>query len=101
MTLGDAALLNKAFHPKAMCIGHYEGGLEWDDLNSFATTCAEAAKDGPQTAFWRIQAISVTGDTAVVQVENDFAGMRFDDTLTLLHHDGHWKIVSKVFFHRT
>ena len=44
--------------------------------------------------------IDVTDDTAVARVENDWAGMRFDDTLTLLNHGGAWVIVSKLFYLR-
>lgn len=100
MTRGDAALLRRAFHPKAEIIGHFEGGVEWDDLDAFIAVCEKAAKTGSDTAFFRIGSISVTGDTAIVQVEDDWEGMRFDDTLTLLQHDGRWQIVSKLFYLR-
>lgn len=100
MVWGDAALLSKAFHPRACCIGHFDGGLEWDGLDAFiASTTGEEARPGTEP-YWKINSLSVTGDTALVLVENDWAGMRFDDTLTLLHHDGRWQIVSKVFFLR-
>lgn len=101
MTRGDGDLLRRAFYPRAHCIGHFQGGLEWDDLETFIKVCAEAAVDGPETAYWCIRSMSVTGDTAVVLLEDDWAGMRFDDTLTLLHHDGRWQIVSKLFYHRS
>jgi hypothetical protein len=101
MTRGDAALLRRAFHPAAHCIGHFDGGLEWDDLEAFIATCATEAKGADATAFWRVNSVSIVGDTAVVQLSDDWAGMRFDDTLTLLRHDGRWQIVSKLFYHRS
>jgi hypothetical protein len=100
MTRGDAALLKRAFHPGAEIIGHFEEGLEWDDLDAFIAVCEKAASPDAEAAFFRIQSITVTGDTAVAQVEDDLSGMRFDDTLTLLLHDGRWQIVSKLFYHR-
>jgi hypothetical protein len=100
MTRADASVLRRVFHPKAHCIGHYQGGLEWDTLDGFIAACAEAASDEVSSVYWRTQSVSITGDTAVVRVENDFAGSRFDDTLTLLEHEGRWQIVSKLFHHR-
>ena len=96
----DAALLRQAFHPGAHCIGQFGGGPEWDDLGGFITACAAAAGKAAAIAFRRIQVISVTGDTAVVRLEDDWAGMRFDDTLTLLRHDGRWQNASKLFYHK-
>jgi hypothetical protein len=101
MTGGDAALLRQAFHPGAEIIGHFDGGLEWDDLDAFIAVCKKAAKPETEAAFFRIRSIIVTGDTAVAQVEDEWDGMRFDDTLTLLLHDGRWQIVSKLFHHRS
>ena len=100
MVWGDGELLRKAFHPRARCIGHFDDGLEWASLEEFiASVSGEEAAPGDQP-YWQINGIDITGDTAVVRVENNWAGMRFDDTLTLLHHDGRWQIVAKVFWLR-
>ena len=100
MVWGDEARLRDAFHPGACCIGHFDGGLEWDDLNAFiAGVVGETARPGAEI-YWQINGVDIVGDTAVVRVENDWAGMRFDDTLTLLNHGGRWQIVSKLFWLR-
>lgn len=100
MTLGDATAMRRVFAERACCIGHFGGGLEWDDLDGFIAA-VEAEKAAPGTeVYWRMNGIDVVGDTAVVRVENDWAGMRFDDILTLLRHEGRWVIVSKLFHHR-
>ena len=100
MVWGDGAMLRQAFHPKACCIGHFDGELEWDDLEAFIQgVSGEAAAPGSKP-YWRINSMDVTGDMAIVQVENDWAGHRFDDTLTLLFHDDRWQIVSKLFYLR-
>ncbi len=102
MARGDAKLLADAFHPQAHSIGHYGGALEWMGVADFAASCRDAAipRDHPVPP-WKIESIAVAGDTAMVRVVNLWAGERFRDTLTLLHHEGRWRIVSKVFLHLT
>lgn len=92
--------LRAAFHEMACCIGHFEGGLEWDPRDAFIAGVIEAVQTPDPDPWYEINAISVVGDMATVQVENIWLGMHCDDTLVLLHHDGRWQIVSKVFFLR-
>jgi len=100
MCLNDPAKLRDAMHEKSCCIGHYEGGLEWDSREAFIAA-VDAAVDTPDPAPWHaVNAISIAGDVATVQVENIWLGMHYDDTLTLLRHDDRWVIVAKVFFLR-
>ena len=100
MVWGDADRLRAAFHAKASCIGHFEGGLEWDDLTALIDVfTADDAAPG-LTPYWKINSVQVIADMGVVYVENNRAGVRYDDVLTLLHHDGRWQIVSKVFYAR-
>lgn len=96
----DPDKLRAAMHRDMACIGHFDGGLEWINRDAFIAT-VNAAVDTPDPAPWyRINTVSVFGDVAMVQVENIWLGMHYDDTLSLLNHDGHWVIVSKVFHHR-
>ena len=84
-------------HEKSCCIGHYEGGLEWDRRDAFIAAANEAV-DTPDPAPWHaVNAILIVGDVAMVHIENIWLGMHFDDTLTLLKHENRWIIVSKVF----
>ncbi len=100
MVHGDAAKIRAAFHDRACIIGHYEGDLGWASRDEFIDeVCGDAAKPGVQP-YWRINSVSIDGDTAVVRVENDWAGMRFDDTLTLLLQEDRWIIVSKLYYLR-
>jgi hypothetical protein len=100
MCQNDPAKLRDAMHEKSCCIGHYDGGLEWDTRDAFIAAVGKAV-DTPDPAPWHVvNAISIVGDVAVVQVEDIWLGMHFDDTLTLLRHENRWVIVSKVFFLR-
>ena len=102
MARGEAKLLAEAFHPQASSIGHYGGVLEWMGIADFAASCRDAAvPEGDPVPPWEIESIALAGDTAVVRVVNQWAGERFRDTLTLLRHEGRWRIVAKVFFHLT
>lgn len=96
MTAGDRAELERIFFEGASEVGHYEGNLLWNSRDAFICMCEEEASTSSDT-FWAIRNISVHGDIAVVHVEDDWAGMRFDDILTLLEHEGAWRIVSKVY----
>ena len=100
MCLNDPAKLRDAMHEKLCCIGHYEGGLEWDTRDAFIAAVNEAV-DTPDPSPWHaVNTVSIFGDVAMVQVENIWLGMHFDDALTLLKHENRWIIVSKVFFLR-
>lgn len=96
MVAGDRAGLEQVFFEKASEVGHFDGELLWNDREALIGMCEEAA-DGSALGHWSIRNLAVHGDIAVAHVEDDWAGMRFDDLLTLLHHDGAWRIVSKVY----
>ncbi|MBK0400755.1 nuclear transport factor 2 family protein [Limibaculum sp. M0105] len=99
MVLADEPRLRRAFHPKACSIGHFGGALEWEQLDAFIAGVKAAFDPSSGVApRWEIQDLEVTGDTALVRVEDDYVGYRFIDTLTLLRHDGRWQIVAKVFW---
>lgn len=100
MCRAEPELIRRAMHERACSIGHFDGGLEWDGREAFIAAVHSAVETPDPDRWFRINAVSVTGDTAIVQVEDIWLGMHFDDTLTLLHHDGAWVIVSKVFFLR-
>lgn len=100
MCQNDPEKLRDAMHEKLCCIGHYEGGLEWDTRDASIAAVNEAV-DAPDPSPWHaISAIPIAGDVAKVQVENIWLGMHYDDTLALLKHKNRWVIVSKVFFLR-
>jgi hypothetical protein len=96
MTSGDRAELERIFFEKSCEVGHYEGELLWNSRDDFIRMCEEEA-DSAATAWWAIRTISVHGDIAVVHVEDDWAGMRFDTILTMLKHEGAWRVLSKAY----
>ena len=98
MARGDATALLRAFHPGVASIGHFDGGLEWMNIEEFVAACqSEAIPEGAAIPAWKIESIDIAGDTAIVRVVNCMAGLRFRDSLSLLMHEGRWQIVAKVF----
>lgn len=99
MMFADEQKLRRAFHPDAKSIGHDRGRLEWDSIDRFVADC-KAAGALPQNSeyYARILSIDVTGDMAVVKLEDDYLGSRFTDYLTLMRFGDAWLIINKAFF---
>ncbi len=97
MIRGDESLLARAFHPRACIVGNEDGELYWKNLAEFIVECKEyAAEQGP--GQWRVDHLSLEGDTALVTVGGDFAGVWYSDDLSMLKVDGQWCIVHKTFY---
>jgi hypothetical protein len=96
MVAGDRAELERVFFEKASEVGHYEGELLWNSRDAFIRMCEEEV-DKSAKAWWSIRNLSVHGDIAVAHVEDEWADMRFDTILTMLLHQGAWRVVSKVY----
>jgi len=83
MIEGDAAKLGRAFHPRASIVGNEGGNLSWATLEEFAAECEGAVSQaGPYE--WRIERLSFEGDTALVRLGGQFAGVWYSDDLSLV-----------------
>jgi Putative lumazine-binding len=97
MVAGDEAMLTRAFHPRACIVGNEHGELSWSTLDQFIDECRNAvAQAGPHD--WRIDGLSFEGDTALVRLGGQFAGVWYSDDLSLLQIDDAWRIVHKTFY---
>jgi Putative lumazine-binding len=96
MVAGDRAKLERVFFENSCEVGHYEGELLWNSRDAFIRMCEEEA-DNSAMAWWSIRNLSVHGDIAVAHLEDEWAGMYFDTVLTMLFHQGAWRVVSKVY----
>jgi len=96
MIAGDEALLTRAFHPRACVVGNEEGKLCWQNLEEFILECKENVLEG--AGQWRVDHLSFEGDTALVSLGADYAGVWYSDDLSMLKVDGHWCIVHKTFY---
>ena len=95
MIEGDAAKLGRAFHPRASIVGNEGGELYWATLDEFTAECEGAVSQaGPYER--RIERLSFEGDTALVRLGAQFAGVWYSDDLSLVRIDDAWRIVIEV-----
>ena len=88
---------HKAFHPRACIVGNEHGELYWATLDEYVAECKKAvAEAGPYE--WRIDGLSIEGDTALVRLGSQYAGVWYSDDLSMLRIDDAWRIVHKTFY---
>ena len=97
MMEADAAKLARAFHPRASIVGNEGGELTWATLDEFTAECEGAVSQAGRYE-WRIEGLSFQGDTALVRLGGQFAGVWYSDDLSLVRTDDAWRIVHKTFY---
>lgn len=99
MIYGQRDRLERAMHPQCMQAGHFNGGYEIFDRETFIHSVeGETALPAGTPYRSEIISIDIIGDIAVVKVEDDCFGTTFTDCLTLIQHENQWQIVMKAFF---
>ena len=96
----SAEKTHAAFHPNAKITGYLEDGLHEMSVVEFAGLVSSqqpSAKEKGEAARLDIISIDIAGDTAVTRVRDDYLGMTFLDTLSLLRVEGQWSIYNKLF----
>ena len=96
----SAAKTHAAFHPNAKITGYLQDGLHEMTVNDFAEFVASqqpSAKEKGEPARLDILSLDIAGNTAVAQVRDDYLGMTFLDTLSLLKTEDNWRIYNKLF----
>ena len=93
----DEVAIRRIFDPRASVIGHDDGEFQFANLDVFASGLADA-KTGDQPFDYRIEGLTLVGDTAVVTVGNYCYGSWYTDHLSMLRVDGAWRIVAKTYY---
>jgi len=96
----SAEKTHAAFHPNAKVTGYLEDGLHQMSVEEFAgfvTSQQPSPKEKGEPARLDVLSLEIAGDTAVTRVRDDYLGMTFLDTLSLLKSDGRWQIYNKLF----
>ncbi|MDP6822720.1 MAG: nuclear transport factor 2 family protein [Dehalococcoidia bacterium] len=96
----SADKVRAAFHPNAKITGYLEGELlEWsvEDFAGFVSSQQPSPKENGEPARIDIVSLEIAGNTAAVQVRDDYLGMTFLDSLSLLKSDDRWSIYNKLF----
>jgi 4-oxalocrotonate tautomerase len=96
----DTKLLAKAFHPQAQYVSVTDGSLLHLTMAQYFPVVD--ARPSPaslgEIRTDEIVEIAFAGPaTATARVRCSITGKHFTDCLTLIHIDGRWQIISKVF----
>lgn len=92
--------VHAAFHPSAKVTGYLEDGLHEmsvDDFAGFVALQLPSPKEKGEAPRLEILAIEIAGNTAAARIRDDYLGMTFLDSLSLLKVDGRWTIYNKLF----
>ena len=96
----DAGKAYSAFHPNSKITGYLQDGLHEMTVSDFATFVESqqpSPKEKGEPARFDVLSIDIAGNTAVARVRDDYLGMTFLDTLSLLKEEGAWSIYTKLF----
>ena len=89
-----------AFHPNAKITGYLEDGLHQmsvDDFAGFVESQQPSPKEKGEAVRLDVLSIELAGNTATASIRDDYLGMTFLDSLSLLKVDGQWSIYNKLF----
>lgn len=99
MVWGQFDRIEKAFHPKAIQVGHFGATYEFFSRQEFIDWLKSEKTDPPGTPYTaEIISVEITGDIAIVRVTDTCFGTDFTDYLVMVKHDGVWQIVTKAYF---
>jgi hypothetical protein len=97
----SAEKAHAAFHPDAKITGEIEGELNEMSVPEFAAFVEShqpSPKEKGETARLEIVSLDIAGNTAVARVRDDYLGMTFLDSLSLLRTGDRWQIYNKLFW---
>ena len=89
-----------AFHPNAKVTGYLEDGLHemtTEDFAGFVAAQQPSPRDKGETIELEILSIDIAGDTAAARIRDNYLGLNFLDSISLLKTDGRWSIYNKLF----
>lgn len=89
-----------AFHPNARVTGYLEDGLHEMSVGDFAGFVASqqpSPGEKGEPARLEVLSIEIAGNTAAARVRDDYLGMTFLDSISLIRIDGRWSIYNKLF----
>ena len=102
MIWGDEEKLRRAFHPKALQVGHFADTYEFFPLEEFIAWVKLEETQAVGTAYVAdLLAIEVTGTVAIAKLSDSCFGTEFTDYLMMVKDrpdaEGRWQIVTKAY----
>ena len=92
--------VDQAFHPSAMITGVFGGEfteMTRDAFGDFVASQQPSPKEKGENERLEILNIDIAGETAVTRVRDDYLGMTFLDTLSLVKIGDQWSIYNKLY----
>jgi hypothetical protein len=96
----SADKVNEAFHASARITGYIEGELHEmtrDEFAGFVASQQPSPQSNGETLRAEVVSIDIAGDTAIAWLRDDYLGLTFLDSISLLRADGRWQIYNKLF----
>ena len=96
----SADKVRAAFHPNAKITGYLGDELHQMSVEDFADFVAAqqpSPREKGEPARLDVLSLEIAGHTATARVRDDYLGMTFLDSLSLLQADGRWSIYNKLF----
>jgi hypothetical protein len=100
MQESSAEKARSAFHPNAKITGYLEDGLHemtTEDFAGFVAAQQPSPQEKGETIRLEILSIEIAGDTAAARIRDNYLGLNFLDSISLLKTDGRWSIYNKLF----
>jgi hypothetical protein len=96
---GEVALLRDVFHPDAVVFDNTKGSIRRRPVEEYIDGVAR--RQSPRAAGepfdMKILSVDVSGELAAVTARLKMLGNDYHNLLSLLHENGRWSIVSKLF----
>lgn len=96
----SATKVHEAFYPQAKITGYIEADfheMSTADFADFVASQQPSPKEKGEATRLDILSIDIAGATAATRVRDDYLGLTFLDSISLLKTDGRWRIYNKLF----
>ena len=100
MYFSDGSLVRKIFHQDAKITGYLNNKLlrqSVEDFASFVEHHTPSPKEKEDKIILEILSLDIGKTTAVAKVRDNYIGMIFIDTLSLIKVENNWQIYNKLF----
>ena len=100
MYFSDGSLVRKIFHQDAKITGYLNNKLlrqSVEDFAAFGEHQKPSPKEKEDKIILEILSLDIGKTTAVAKVRDNYIGMIFIDTLSLIKVENNWQIYNKLF----
>ena len=100
MYFSDGSLVRKIFHQDAKITGYLNNKLLRQSVEDFASLVEHqkpSPKENKDKIILEILSLDIGKTTAVAKVRDNYIGMIFIDTLSLIKIENNWQIYNKLF----